>query len=352
MSKNPWLENAKVCATIAGAAYALYWYYKDDAVGTIKVDKSIPRTSFHLPIIGSVYKLLRDIDGSLDLVSEETNSPNFDKAVVISVPFAEPTILVHDPESVEYVTNTNFENYIKGSFTKSRMTDVLGNGIFNTDGHDWFVQRKLAAKILTNKHFKNNIDTVFTDNINVFISVLSDCVEKRENADMHSLFHRYFMDSFGKIAYGIDLKSLSEGALSYVASFDRCQNAMGDRFINPFWPITERFNSQLKRDIEIVRGFGNRVVQDRKANGNNNGNDLLSLFMDHRNEDGSALSSEELADHVINFILAGRDTTSQALSWTIYCLDQNPGVKAKLVEEIDQVLGEQSIPEYEQIKKM
>ncbi|KAJ3268959.1 hypothetical protein HDV01_002069 [Terramyces sp. JEL0728] len=353
MENSKWVSNAKLGATVASAAFAFYLYFKDDAVGSVRVDKSVTRASFHFPIIGSLYEMVKDIDSSLLKITDEVNSPNFDKAVVLSMPFAEPTIVVNDPESVEYITNTNFENYIKGSFTKSRMTDVLGNGIFNTDGHDWFIQRKLAARILTNRNFKINIETVFTDNIKIFINVLNDGVAKGENVDVHNLLHRYFMDSFGKIAYGIDLNSLSEGALNYVSSFDRCQNAMGDRFINPFWPITERFNPQLKKDVEIVRGFGNKVVEDRKLNGNNgSGSDLLSLFMDHRNEDGSALSSNELADHVINFILAGRDTTSQALSWTIYCLDQNPTVKAKLIEEIDAVLGDQIIPEYDQIKKM
>ncbi|KAJ3308870.1 Protein kinase alk2 [Boothiomyces sp. JEL0838] len=347
-----WLGSAKLAVTAAGFAFAVYYYYKDDAIGSIRVEKSVNRASFHLPFVGSLLEMMKDIDGSILKITSEVNSPSFDKAVLLTIPFAEPTILVNDPESVEYITSTNFENYIKGSFTKSRMTDVLGNGIFNTDGHDWFIQRKLAAKILTNRNFKNNIDTVFTDNIKVFIDVLNECVEKGRNADMHNLFHRYFMDSFGRIAYGIELNSLSEGTLDYVASFDRCQNAMGDRFINPFWPITERFDSQLQRDVEIVRSFGNKVVEDRKVNGNSNGNDLLSLFMDHRNEDGTALSADELADHVINFILAGRDTTSQALSWTIYCLHQNPKVKAKLIEEIDQVLGDQLIPEYDQIKKM
>ncbi|KAJ3251378.1 Protein kinase alk2 [Boothiomyces macroporosus] len=336
-----------------GIISAAFWYYKDDAIGaTVRVDKSVPRFKIHNPILGGVLQMIKDIDNSGILIEEELNGPDFDRAKVLTIPFAEPTIFVNDPESVEYITNTNFENYIKGTFTKWRLTDVLGNGIFNTDGHDWFVQRKLSAKILTNRNFKLNIETVFSENIGIFIGVLNAVAESQTPVDMHSLFHRYFMDSFGKIAYGIDLNSLSQGIPSYVVSFDRTQNTMGDRLVNPFFPIVDFFNPYLKNDIKMIREFGEKVVKDRVGEPHNDRNDLLSLFLSHCNEDGSKLTTEELADHVISFILAGRDTTAQALSWTLFCLSNNPAAKTALYKEIDEILGDQLIPKYDQIKQM
>ncbi|KAJ3322246.1 Protein kinase alk2, partial [Boothiomyces sp. JEL0866] len=358
MGPKNWIDKSRdayyIGAAVIGVASAVYWYYKDDAIGsTVRVDKSVPRFKIHNPVFGGLLAMLKDVDESGNLISDEINDPGFDKAKVLTIPFAEPTIFVNDPESVEYITSTNFENYVKGDYTKPRMTDVLGNGIFNTDGHDWFTQRKLAAKILTNRNFKINIETVFTDNIKIFVGVLNQAVKNGDSVDMHSIFHRYFMDSFGKIAYGIDMGSLSNGIPNYVASFDRSQNTMGDRFINPFYRLSDLLNSNLKTDVKLIREFGRNVVEDRKK-GLHTGNksDLLSLFMEQRNEDGSELSTDELADHVINFILAGRDTTSQALSWTLFCLSKNPAAKSALVQEIDEILGDQLIPEYDQIKKM
>ncbi|KAJ3322244.1 Protein kinase alk2 [Boothiomyces sp. JEL0866] len=343
-----------VGAAAVGVASALYWYYKDDAIGaTVKVDKSIKRTSMHRPIVGVLFELLRDMDQSTARIAEELLSPDYQDAATISLPFTEPYIFINDPESVEYVTSTNFENYVKGRFMKCRMTDVLGNGIFNTDGHDWYVTRKLSSKVFTNKNFKTNIDTVFTDNVNILLKVLSNHVSKVKTIDMHNIFHRYFMDSFGKIAYGIDLQSLEKGSADFVSSFDRAQNAMGDRFASAFWFITDKFNFQLQRDVKLIRGFGRKVVEDRRSrDSESNNHDLLSLFMEYKNEDGSSLTDEELADHVINFILAGRDTTAQALSWCLYCLHKNPNVKDQVFKEIDETLGEDLIPKYEQIKKM
>jgi len=72
------------------------------------------------------------------------------------------------------------------------------------------------------------------------------------------------------------------------------------------------------------------------------GSDLLSLFMAATTSDGCPLNEEQLVDTVINFIIAGRDTTAQALSWTFYLLLLHPEVEAKVLQEIEQLLGQQT----------
>lgn len=62
--------------------------------------------------------------------------------------------------------------------------------------------------------------------------------------------------------------------------------------------------------------------------------DLLSRFMNTRDENGELLDDRGLRDIIINFIIAGRDTTAQALSWTFYNLMLHPRVEKKLVDEI------------------
>ena len=58
-------------------------------------------------------------------------------------------------------------------------------------------------------------------------------------------------------------------------------------------------------------------------------NDLLSKFMNALNEEGQPLNKSELRDTVLNFIIAGRDTTAQTLSWALYYLLMHPRVEAK-----------------------
>jgi cytochrome P450 len=84
----------------------------------------------------------------------------------------------------------------------------------------------------------------------------------------------------------------------------------------------------------------------------NNNKDLLALFMAFKKDDGTFLSDEELVDQVINFIIAGRDTTSQALSWTMFDLASHPDIVEKIIDEARLVMGDFLIPSYDQVREM
>lgn len=54
----------------------------------------------------------------------------------------------------------------------------------------------------------------------------------------------------------------------------------------------------------------------------------------------SKLSDDEVLAQSFTFILAGYETTSNALAYTTYCLALNPEVQEKLIEEIDEAVGD------------
>lgn len=78
--------------------------------------------------------------------------------------------------------------------------------------------------------------------------------------------------------------------------------------------------------------------------------------MDAHNENNEPLSNKELRDIVLNFVIAGRDTTAQALSWTFYMLLLHPRVEAKLLKEvlenITDDVADDPVALYEAIKNM
>lgn len=50
-------------------------------------------------------------------------------------------ILAGTPAAVQHVLKDNFYNYEKGPYFRKRFQELLGDGIFNSDGHQWLVQR-------------------------------------------------------------------------------------------------------------------------------------------------------------------------------------------------------------------
>jgi cytochrome P450 len=64
------------------------------------------------------------------------------------------------------------------------------------------------------------------------------------------------------------------------------------------------------------------------------GDDILSLMLASRNEDGSAFSDGELYEQMSSLIGAGHETTASALTWALYHIHRNPAVKARLCDEL------------------
>lgn len=145
---------------------------------------------------------------------------------------------------------------------------------------------------------------------------------------------------------------MKKGKVPFAVSFDRLQTIMDMRFINPLWKIKEIFDSP-KRDLDTIRSFASNIVSNRRKEIHSFDHfDLLSLLMQTKKDDGTDFEDRELVDHVMNFIIAGRDTTAQALSWCLYYLNQNPRVLKKLYKEIDETVDKNETPAYDQIKNM
>jgi len=82
-----------------------------------------------------------------------------------------------------------------------------------------------------------------------------------------------------------------------------------------------------------------RIIAEHRAR-NDAGSDLLSMLLQVRDEQtGEGLSDSELRNETITFLLAGHETTANALSWTFYLLSQNPDVERQLRSEVSAVLG-------------
>ncbi|MEZ4404873.1 MAG: cytochrome P450 [Polyangiales bacterium] len=62
--------------------------------------------------------------------------------------------------------------------------------------------------------------------------------------------------------------------------------------------------------------------------------DILSMFIDARDENGEPLSDVDLRDELITLLVAGHETTATGLAWTMHEVLQHPEVYAKLRDEV------------------
>ena len=76
------------------------------------------------------------------------------------------------------------------------------------------------------------------------------------------------------------------------------------------------------------------LIAERRTESQQNRQDILSLMMSARYEDGGAMSDEELHDELMTLLLAGHETTASALTWAFYWIDYLPEVRQKLLDEL------------------
>jgi cytochrome P450 len=118
-----------------------------------------------------------------------------------------------------------------------------------------------------------------------------------------------------------------------------------ERLLVPGWTIRESlakilmpWKTSMDYHVKVVDQFARKVVRDRVAETSQPNyvekGDLLSRFIQTTNAEGQTLNETELRDILVNFVIAGRDTTAQALSWTFFELMMHVDIQEKLVKEI------------------
>ncbi|MBD2613495.1 cytochrome P450 [Nostoc punctiforme FACHB-252] len=79
------------------------------------------------------------------------------------------------------------------------------------------------------------------------------------------------------------------------------------------------------------------LLRERRAQPQQNRQDILSLMMAARYDDGQGMSDKELHDELMTLLVAGHETTASALTWAFYWIDYLPEVRENLLWELPTV---------------
>jgi cytochrome P450 len=100
-------------------------------------------------------------------------------------------------------------------------------------------------------------------------------------------------------------------------------------------PSTFRFHRALRELDAVVY----RMIERRRADPAG-GNDLLSLLVQAKDDETQAqMTEKQLRDEVFSLLMAGHETTANALGWTLYLLSQHKDVDDRLYHEVKSVIS-------------
>nr|GMD88175.1 cytochrome P450 94C1-like [Ipomoea batatas] len=116
-------------------------------------------------------------------------------------------IVTANPDNVEYMLKTRFDNFPKGKAFSAILGDFLGRGIFNVDGDSWLFQRKMASHQLGSSSIRSYAFDVVQSEIDRRILPL---LASNDGAvlDLQDVFRRFAFDSICRFSFGLDPKCL------------------------------------------------------------------------------------------------------------------------------------------------
>lgn len=111
--------------------------------------------------------------------------------------------------------------------------------------------------------------------------------------------------------------------------------------------------SPYRRWLDLSRDVDTRIRQviAMKRESPGNGRDMLSMLIEARDEAGGRLSEDELIGHAGVIFAAGHETSSNALSWTLFVLSQHPRILGDLCDELTSKLHGDA-PTFEQLGEL
>ncbi|GKA76311.1 cytochrome P450 86A1 [Tanacetum coccineum] len=251
-----------------------------------------------------------------------------------------------NPKNIEHILRTRFDNYPKGPTWQTAFHDLLGQGIFNSDGETWLIQRKTAALEFTTRTLRQAMARWVSRTIKTRLwLILEKASQEQFPVDLQDLLLRLTFDNICGLTFGKDPETLSTELSEnpFATAFDSATEATLQRLLYPgfLWRLKKLFGigaeMRLRKSLQVVENYMTEALTARKLNPSD---DLLSRFIKKRDVDGNIFPNHVLKRIALNFVLAGRDTSSVALSWFFWLIMNNPLIEAKIINELTSVLME------------
>ena len=246
-------------------------------------------------------------------------------------------ILLTHPVDIEHVLRANHQNYVKGLFVNP-LKLLIGEGLVTSEGSFWLRQRRLAQPAFHRKRLLA-FGTIMTQAAEAMVARWKAYERKAQPFDVNGEMMPLTLKVVGEALFNADVSGDADAvgralsiALEHVNYRSYQIFALPERFPTPR-------NRRFVRARQTLDQVVLKLIEERRRSDEDMG-DLLSMLLMARDEEtGEGMTDAQLRDEVMTILLAGHETTANALSWTWYLLAQNPDAEQKLHDELAQVLG-------------
>ncbi|MCO4747418.1 MAG: cytochrome P450 [Proteobacteria bacterium] len=235
------------------------------------------------------------------------------------------TILVSHPEHAQQVL-TRPKTFIKGG-RWSVMKPMLGEGLLMSNGERWLRDRRMIGPSLS-RHQMARLVASMVQTTREEVDALVLAAREEQDVDLSAAMTRLTLKVVVRALFG-------DAIDAHIEAVDQAFARANSWLARRIWATDEenparraRFDTAIQDLDDVVLG----LIEARRASGERR-DDLLDVLLHAKDADGVGLSSQELRDHAITLLLAGHETTANALTWSWYLLGQRPEMIDRLADE-------------------
>ncbi|KEQ27586.1 bifunctional cytochrome P450/NADPH--P450 reductase [Paenibacillus tyrfis] len=261
--------------------------------------------------------------------------------------------IISGPDLVADVCDESRFDKAIGHLLKVR--DFAGDGLFTslTEEPNWKKAHAILMPSFSLQAMKGYHDMM----VDIAVQLVQKWARLNpdESIDVPDDMTRLTLDTIGLCGFNYRFNSYYRETpnpfiVSMVRSLDEAMH-YGNRL-----PIQNMMMVKTKRqyesDIQSMFSLVDKIIAERKAKGDQGETDLLARMLTAKDpETGQQLDDQNIRYQIITFLIAGHETTSGLLSFTIYFLLKHPEVLKKAYAEVDEVLTG-TTPTYEQVLKL
>ncbi|WP_320777833.1 cytochrome P450 [Streptomyces sp. CRN 30] len=299
---------------------------------TLAAPPPIPRAAGSFPLLGHAVQLLRDNLGFVASLRRD-----YGPLVEITLQPGTRTVIVQDPELIRTMLVDLGPSLDKGRFFE-KMGELLGDSVVTAAGQHHVRKRRQLQPAFARDEIARYVD-IMRDEVTAHV----DGWREGQTLDVRETMVGLSLDMLAKTVFS---GSLDEGTFRRLREdLSVVMNGVGARVMLPDWvarlPLPH--NRRFDRSRDAVRATVQRAVDELQASGHDTG-DMLSLLLRARDETtGRPLTGHQICSEILTLAVAGTETTASVLSWTLYELARHPDVEARVLTELDEVLGDRPV---------
>ncbi len=246
-----------------------------------------------------------------------------------------PVYVLTDADAMHEVLVDNATKFKKTAGIQF-LEPLLGNGLLNAEGDVHKRHRKLLAPAFAPKRLAAYAETMIDE-------TRTQIAKWRPNqqVDLSHEMMELTLAIAGKTMFGADVRS---DAATVATALELAMRATVAAITSPMqlgynWPLPR--HRMMKRAVKMLDEIVFSLIAEGRKRGTDRGDVLSAMLLSQDDEGG--LDDRQIRDEVMTLLLAGHETTANALTWTWYHLGRNPEARTRLEEEVTRVLGDRTV---------